>query len=192
MIQIKTLHSHIYIYNQGGALAFDICTIPQCRNVQNFLTGVILCAPMVKVSDDLKPPDFVIKLLSVVATWIPLAPITPIDNVIDRCLKCPNALQRAKDNLLGYSGKPRLQTALAMLDTTDDISSRMNELHHPVLILHGGGDIVTCPKLSAVLYDNCGSEDKTLRIYPGLLIKYILHINYCCYRSCYTDNTSFF
>ena len=55
-----------------------------------------------------------------------------------------------------------------MLEATNDISNRMADLTLPVLILHGGADIVTCPKLSAALYENCSSEDKTLRIYPGM------------------------
>jgi caffeoylshikimate esterase len=152
---------------QGGAVAFNLCTSPQCRGLQRVLSGAVLCAPMVKVSDDLKPPDFVIRLLSVAAQWIPFAPITPIASVLDRCLKDPAALRRAQESTLGYNGLPRLRTALAMLRATQDISGRMQDLSAPLLLLHGGADTVTCPKLSAVLYESCSSEDKTLRIYPG-------------------------
>lgn len=157
----------IYGISMGGAIAFNISTIPQCRAVQNVLKGVILCAPMVKVSDDLKPADIVVNALSLAARWIPFAPITPIPEVLDRCFKDPKILQRARENKLSYGKPPRLQTALAMLETTSDISERMDQLRLPVLILHGGADVVTCPKLSAILYEKCSSEDKTLRIYPG-------------------------
>lgn len=157
----------LYGISMGGAVAFNISTMRECKAVQDILTGVVLCAPMVKVSDELKPPDIVVRTLSLLARWIPLAPITPIPNVVDRCFKDPRALQRALEDTLTYRGQPRLRTALAMLEATDDISARMGDLRLPVLILHGGDDTVTCPKLSAALYENCSSEDKTLRIYPG-------------------------
>lgn len=158
----------IYGVSMGGALAFNIATIPDCKALQRVLHGVILCAPMVKVSDDLKPADVVVSALTAAAEFIPLAPITPIPDVLDRCFKDPTALKRARESLLGFSSQPRLRTALAMLHATNDISSRMPQLSHPLLILHGGDDVVTCPKLSAALYDKCSSDDKTLRIYPGL------------------------
>ena len=154
--------------SQGGAVAFNISTLSQCKAAQNLLHGIILCAPMVKVSDELKPHDIIVSVMTKVSEWVPLAPITPVPDILDRCFKKPDVLQRASESKLSYHKKPRLRTALAMLNATNDISDRMGDLKLPVLILHGGDDIVTCPKLSAALYENCSSDDKTLRIYPGL------------------------
>lgn len=53
-----------------------------------------------------------------------------------------------------------------MLAATEDINDRMEELSTPILLLHGGDDVVTDPKLSQVLHDRCSSTDKTINIYP--------------------------
>ena len=53
-----------------------------------------------------------------------------------------------------------------MLDATDDINARMEELKVPILLLHGEDDIVTDPKLSQILHDRCSSADKTITVYP--------------------------
>jgi alpha-beta hydrolase superfamily lysophospholipase len=38
----------------------------------------------------------------------------------------------------------------------------------PLLILHGGEDTMTDPEGSRFLYENAGSQDKSLEIFPGL------------------------
>jgi alpha-beta hydrolase superfamily lysophospholipase len=38
----------------------------------------------------------------------------------------------------------------------------------PMLLLHGGADVMTAPEGSRLLYEHIGSSDKTLKIYPGL------------------------
>lgn len=53
-----------------------------------------------------------------------------------------------------------------MLAATEDITARMEELSLPILLLHGGDDVITDPKLSQVLHDRCSSKDKTINIYP--------------------------
>lgn len=46
-------------------------------------------------------------------------------------------------------------SAIAMVDATIDISARLSDLRHSVLIIHGGADTVTCPSMSRSLYDTC-------------------------------------
>jgi alpha-beta hydrolase superfamily lysophospholipase len=38
----------------------------------------------------------------------------------------------------------------------------------PMLMLHGGADVMTAPEGSRFLYEHISSSDKTLKIYPGL------------------------
>ena len=58
------------------------------------------------------------------------------------------------------------KAAVAMLRATDYIAAHMEDLAHPVLILHGEADEVTCPEISKELNNRCSSVDKTLKIYP--------------------------
>lgn len=172
---LQSLQSHrlldkpffLYGVSMGGALAFNLCTIPQCRELQSHINGVILSAPMVKISDKLKPPPVVIEIMRLVAKVIPLAPITPIEDILDKCFKIEKQKLRARNHALHYSMKPRLLTSLVMLQTTEDISARLSDMKHPILIVHGGADTVTCPELSKALYEKCTSKDKLIKIYPG-------------------------
>lgn len=38
----------------------------------------------------------------------------------------------------------------------------------PFFVLHGEADIVTDPEVSKALYERAGSEDKTIKLYPGM------------------------
>jgi alpha-beta hydrolase superfamily lysophospholipase len=38
----------------------------------------------------------------------------------------------------------------------------------PFLIVHGGADTVTDPSVSELLYRSAASQDKTLKLYPGM------------------------
>lgn len=38
----------------------------------------------------------------------------------------------------------------------------------PFLIVHGGADKVTDPSVSELLYQSAASQDKTLKLYPGM------------------------
>jgi alpha-beta hydrolase superfamily lysophospholipase len=142
----------LYGESMGGAIVFNLCTTSVVRGL---ISGAILQAPMVAISEEMKLPDIVVSGLRRVAAMIPLAAITPIPSIIHRCFRNPEALKRNLEDSLGYSKKPRLGAALAMLDATEDIGKRLDTLCTPVLILHGDADVVTSPQMSASLYNAC-------------------------------------
>ncbi len=115
----------------------------------------------------MKPPQLVIDFLVRVADFIPYAPIAPIPDIIDKCFKTQEAIDRVRGNELGYFNKPRLRSCVAMMRATEDIDRRMSDLSHPCLILHGDADTVTSPTDSQILYNRCSSIDKKLILYPG-------------------------
>mmetsp|Transcript_1523 Transcript_1523/g.2449 ORF Transcript_1523/g.2449 Transcript_1523/m.2449 type:complete len:362 (-) Transcript_1523:134-1219(-) len=161
--KFRTKPFFIYGESMGGAVAFNLCTVSPARNI---IRGVILVAPMVDVADEMKLPEFVISVLKIMAYYIPLAAITPVPDIIDRCYKDPATRIRSRSDVLSYQALPRLGTALAMLLATQDMAKRLHELETPVLIVHGDADVVTCPKVSTALFDNCQSSDKSIKIYP--------------------------
>jgi caffeoylshikimate esterase len=154
----------LYGNSMGGAVAFNICSKTAARTL---IRGVVLSSPMVKIADEMRPPALVVQSLMYLAKYFPLAQMTPLPSIAEKCFKRKDMLARALSCPLVYRRPPRLSTALAMITATNDISSRMKDLNHPVLIIHGGADVVTCPKISRALYDNCSSSDRTLRIYDG-------------------------
>lgn len=53
------------------------------------------------------------------------------------------------------------------LDTQDWVKEHAAEINIPILILHGGEDLLCAPQGSEQLYATISSEDKTLKIYPS-------------------------
>jgi acylglycerol lipase len=86
--------------------------------------------------------------------------------LIEKCFKRPEKVIEARSDPLGYKKSPRLQSAVNMMRATDQIAASMEKLRHPVLILHGAADVITCPEISKELYNRCSSSDKSLKIYP--------------------------
>ncbi len=48
------------------------------------------------------------------------------------------------------------------------IQNEANKISLPMLLLHGGKDVMAAPEGSRFLYENISSEDKSLKIYPEL------------------------
>ena len=90
----------------------------------------------------------------------------PAPDLIDKCFKKKEMSIEARRDPISYKKAPRLQSAVALMRCTDQIAAHMEDLKHPVLILHGESDVVTSPAMSQELYNRCSSIDKTLKIYP--------------------------
>lgn len=68
-----------------------------------------------------------------------------------------------------YAGKPRLGTVIELLRVTASLEEKLKDVSLPFLVLHGDADVVTEPAVSSFLYESAKSEDKTIRIYEGML-----------------------
>mmetsp|Transcript_28819 Transcript_28819/g.48404 ORF Transcript_28819/g.48404 Transcript_28819/m.48404 type:complete len:351 (+) Transcript_28819:38-1090(+) len=163
--RFRKLPFFIYGESMGGAVAFNLCTR---HTIKSLVHGVVLICPMVKVSDEVKPPQFIVDILMKVARYLPLAPIAPVKDIMEKAVKRRDILEQMKKNPLAYRMLPRLATAIAMMEATEHIEKHMEDLRTPVVILHGENDEVTDPKLSQELYQRCSSKDKTIFIYPGV------------------------
>ncbi|RRT83894.1 hypothetical protein B296_00015938 [Ensete ventricosum] len=105
---------------------------------------------------------------------------------------------KIRSNPYCYKGRPRLGTAHEVLMVSLDIEKSLNQVINlsfrqhgsrpcsicmqrlmrevcfclqvslPFLVVHGGDDIVTDPSVSRLLYETASSEDKTLKLYPGM------------------------
>lgn len=72
-------------------------------------------------------------------------------------------------NPMRYSGKPRLGTVVELLRVTDYVSGRLSDVGFAFIVMHGSGDVVTDPEVSRELYELAKSEDKSIRIYDGMM-----------------------
>jgi len=101
--------------------------------------------------------------------WDGVLLVTPMckKDIGDLAFRDPRKRKVAEYNAISYSDQMRLRTAVELLKATNDIESQLEEISSPLLILHGGADMVTDPQVSKFLYEKASTKDKTLKLYDG-------------------------
>ncbi|GAB2232918.1 hypothetical protein Droror1_Dr00011986 [Drosera rotundifolia] len=156
--EFRALPRFLFGQSMGGAVALKVHL--KQPNVWN---GAILVAPMCKIAEDMYPPWILTKILIGMAKLIPLAKLVPQGDLGDMAFREKKELTAY--NVIAYKDKPRLQTAVQLLDTTEEIERRLEQVSLPLLILHGEADIMTDPSVSKALYEKANSADKKLILY---------------------------
>ncbi|KAG6555390.1 hypothetical protein Mapa_002616 [Marchantia paleacea] len=159
----KDKRSFLYGESMGGAVALLVS-----RKEPTRWKGMVLVAPMCKISEKMRPSPFVIATLSRLSAFIPTWKIVPGADVYDQAFKLPDKREKIRSNKLLYHGKPRIKTAMEMYHTSCDLEERLDEVTLPFLLLHGQADTVTDPEISKTLFDTAKSFDKSMKLYPGL------------------------
>ncbi|KAK9741420.1 hypothetical protein RND81_03G104400 [Saponaria officinalis] len=149
--------------SMGGAVALLLH-----RKMPEFWNGAVLVAPMCKISDDVRPSELTIKLLSKLANLMPKWKIVPGKDIVDAAIRDPAKRIEARSNPYWYTGRPRLKTAEELFNASVDIEGRLNEVTLPFILIHGGDDKVVDPDISKMLYHTSISIDKTFKLYPGM------------------------
>ena len=90
--------------------------------------GAILMAPMVKISEKIKPPEIVTRIFKRVALYLPLSPITPSKDVLDGCFQDKELVKEERYAFDGvYQGAPflkRHESTFRALQRVDEKSAR--------------------------------------------------------------------
>ncbi|XP_072951243.1 caffeoylshikimate esterase [Typha angustifolia] len=131
--------------------------------------GAVLVAPMCKISDRIRPRWPLPEILTFVARFAPTLPVVPTTDLIEKSVKVPEKRVVAASNPRRYNGRPRLGTVVELLRVTEHLGARLSEVTLPFLVMHGSADEVTDPGVSRALYEAARSDDKTIRIYDGML-----------------------
>ncbi|KAK9683201.1 hypothetical protein RND81_10G123000 [Saponaria officinalis] len=156
--EFRTLPTFLFGQSMGGAVALKVHL-----KQPNAWNGAVLLAPMCKIAHDMYPPVIVTKLLITLAKALPKSKLVPEINLADKAFREKKEL--AAYNVIAYSDKPRLRTAVELLHTTEEIERRLQEVSFPLLILHGEADMVTDPSVSRALYEKASSKDKKFNLY---------------------------
>ncbi len=128
------------------------------------LQGLVLAAPTVSPPDYVSP--FLILLSSVLSRLTPLLPIQDFDYLA--LSRDPGVIRQVKEDPYYYRGKVRARTGNQILRAMREARSRLGEVKLPVLIMQGGQDSHVDKGDSRRVYEGVASQDKTLKIYPGL------------------------
>ncbi|KAH9604370.1 hypothetical protein KSS87_005759 [Heliosperma pusillum] len=161
--EYKDKRRFLYGESMGGAVSLLLH-----KKDPAFFHGAVLVAPMCKISEKVKPHPIVVNILTRVEEVIPKWKIVPTKDVIDSAFKDPIKREEIRSNKLIYQEKPRLKTALEMLRTSISLEDSLCEVTMPFFVLHGEADTVTDPEVSRALYEQAGSLDKTIKLYPGM------------------------
>ncbi|CAL9230483.1 unnamed protein product [Arabidopsis halleri] len=160
--EFSSLPSFLFGQSMGGAVSLKIHL-----KQPNAWTGAVLLAPMCKIADDLVPPPVLKQILIGLANVLPKHKLVPQKDLAEAGFRDIRKREMTLYNMICYSGKPRLRTAVEMLRTTQEIEKQLQEVSLPILILHGQADTVTDPSVSRELYEKAKSPDKKIVLYEN-------------------------
>ncbi|KGN49464.1 hypothetical protein Csa_003642 [Cucumis sativus] len=162
--QHPNLPAFLYGESLGGAISILI-SLKQ----EGVWNGIVLNGSMCGISAKFKPIWPLEKLLPIAAS---LAPSLRL--VISKPVASKSYKEEWKRRLVArnpnrrFSGKPPMATALEFLRVCEYIKRNCHEIRVPLLMVHGEDDVV-CDSWSArYVYEAAESEDKTLKVYPGM------------------------
>lgn len=158
--EVRGLPRFILGQSMGGAVALKV-HLKEPREWD----GIVLVAPMCKISEDVTPPEAVVKIIRLFSKVMPKAKLVPQKDLAELAFRELNKRKMAPYNVICYNHPMRLKTAVELLNTTKHIESHVEKVSSPLLILHGASDKLTDPLVSQFLYEKASSKDKTLKIY---------------------------
>lgn len=162
--KFENLPRFLYGESMGGA----ICLLIHFQQ-PDYFKGAVLMAPMCKISDKVRPNWPIPQILTVVAKFAPTLGIVPTADLLDKSVKVAEKKIIGAMNPLRYQGKPRLGTVVELLRVTDFVSSKLGDVEISFIVMHGSADVVTDPEVSRELYKLAKSEDKSIKIYEGMM-----------------------
>lgn len=146
-------------HSMGGAIAalYTITRAPA------HVRGLLLSSPALGPGEPVAP--WMVKAGHWVSRWLPKVPVFKVDPA--KISRDESVVLAARaDPLNAYRGTPA-RTAAELLDAMARIHANASALHLPLYIFHGTADRLTAPWASEQFHGNAGSQDKTLRLYPG-------------------------
>ncbi len=151
------------IFLLGHSLGGLIATYYLLDHQANF-NGAIISAPSIKVSDSLLATTIAMgKVLSVL---MPKAGVLALDaGAISRD---PQVVTAYANDPLVFHGKTPARLAAETLKAMQRVTSELEKIVLPIIIVQGSDDKLVDPAGAQMLYDRASSKDKTIKIYDGL------------------------
>jgi len=131
---------------------------------QDEFVGCILSGPAIKT--EIEPPWIQLQLIRLFSTILPKMGALQLDAA--GVSRDPAEVEKYVNDPLVNHGKMTARKVAELFKGMNQIQAEAGRITLPMLLLHGGEDPMTAPEGSRFLYDTIGSQDKTLKIYPGL------------------------
>ena len=127
-------------------------------------TGLVLSGAALKVNDQIHP--WLQRMSAAIGKITPRLPTIRLDDAA--LSRDAGVVRRFREDPLVYHGRMPAQTGAEIVRSAKQIASRLAEFRLPLLIMHGGDDRLADPEGSRQLHGRAASNDKTLKLYPGL------------------------
>uniref|UniRef100_A0A7S3ED82 Serine aminopeptidase S33 domain-containing protein n=1 Tax=Rhodosorus marinus TaxID=101924 RepID=A0A7S3ED82_9RHOD len=160
--EVKAKHPGKKIFLIGSSMGGGLAV--QCSLKDKDISGMILLAPMVNVSEGQSP--ILQKLAPLLAAIIPNSKIATLD--IER-LSHNSYFQRIQPyQAFGYDDKIVTTTGWQMLKFCSDTSKQFERVETPYIVFHGLDDEITSPEATKSFYERTSSKDKTSEFLESL------------------------
>jgi alpha-beta hydrolase superfamily lysophospholipase len=161
--QLATRFVGVPVFLLGHSMGGLITSNYLLRHQGEFVGG-ILSGPAIKT--DLQPGLAQMLLLRLLALLVPRLGMLKLS--ADGVSRDPAVVRKYIEDPLVFHGKMSARMLRELFAGMRAIQAGAADIALPMLILHGGADVMTAPEGSRFLYERIGSSDKTLTIYPGL------------------------
>jgi alpha-beta hydrolase superfamily lysophospholipase len=131
---------------------------------QKHFIGCALSGPAIKT--ELEPGVVQIAIIRTLALLLPKLGVMQLDAA--GVSRDPEVVAAYKADPLINQGKMSARFVSELFRGMNLIQEEAASVELPLLIMHGGGDLMTAPSGSRFLHDAVASNDKTLKIYPEL------------------------
>jgi alpha-beta hydrolase superfamily lysophospholipase len=127
------------------------------------LAGLVLSGTGIDVSGIPKPQATLARLLSAAMPNLGLMKFAS-----DGVSRDPAVVRAYDDDPFVFRGRVPVRTAAELLVSAERVTPRLGAVQLPLLVLHGGADVIATPAGARMVYEAAGSVDKTLHVYDGL------------------------
>ena len=159
----RTLAPGVPVSLLGHSMGGLIAALTVLRAPDRFRM-LVLSGPAIVAPDP--PPRWQEVIVRWLARWLPNLGALALDaNEISRD---PAVVEAYRNDPLVYTGKIPAGLVVAIFDAMAELRRRAPGIALPLLAMHGGADRLTAPEGSEQLVAAAASEDKTLRLWPGL------------------------
>ncbi|MGB7538933.1 MAG: lysophospholipase [Anaerolineales bacterium] len=149
----------LFGHSMGGLIA-TACLLDH----QADFKGAILSAPAIAIPEGISPAKILVgRFLSVIAPKSGLLRLDPA-----RLSRDPAVVSAYRNDPLVYHGRTPARLSMELVKAMRRVGGELNKITLPFLTFLGGGEQIVNPDGARRLYENAGSQDKTIKVYEGL------------------------
>jgi alpha-beta hydrolase superfamily lysophospholipase len=131
---------------------------------QQEFTGCVLSGPAIQT--EIEPPYLQLLLIRCLSLLAPGMGVLQLD--ASGVSRDPAVVAAYLEDPLVNHGKMSARMVAELFGAMHRVQAEAGQITLPLLLLHGGADVMTAPGGSRFLYEHVSSPEKHLKIYPGL------------------------